>query len=111
VHLHSCGDIRPFVPELIEIGVDMLNPLEVKAGVDPVALKQQFGSRLAFHGGLNAVLYEKPEQLWVEMKKVIPEMKKDGGYIASTDHSVPDSVSLEKFQEFVKLARELGSYG
>ena len=36
VHLHSCGDVRPFIPDLIEIGVDMLNPLEVKAGMDPV---------------------------------------------------------------------------
>jgi len=110
VHLHSCGDIRPFVPELIEIGVDMLNPLEVKAGVDPVALKRQYGDRLALHGGLNAVLYDKPEELHAEMHRVIPELKKDGGYIASTDHSVPDSVSLKQFREFVNLAKELGSY-
>jgi uroporphyrinogen decarboxylase len=110
VHLHSCGDIRPFVPELIEIGVDMLNPLEVKAGVDPVELKRQYGKELAFHGGLNAVLYEKPDLLWEEMKKVIPAMKAGGGYVASTDHSVPDSVSLEKFGEFVALAKQLGSY-
>ncbi len=110
VRLHSCGDIRPFVPELIEIGVDMLNPLEVKAGVDPIELKKQYGSKLAFHGGLNAVLYDKPDALHAEMRKVIPAMKTGGGYIASTDHSVPDSVSLEKFDEFVKLAKELGSY-
>lgn len=110
VHLHSCGDIRPFVPDLIEIGVDMLNPLEVKAGVDPVALKRDFGSKLALHGGLNAVLYEKPERLWAEMRRVIPDMKRGGGYVASTDHSVPDSVGLEKFAEFVRLAKELGRY-
>ncbi|MCX7591700.1 MAG: hypothetical protein N2255_08740 [Kiritimatiellae bacterium] len=110
VRMHSCGDVRPFVPELIEIGVDMLNPLEVKAGMDPVALKRQFGRQLAFQGGLNAVLYEKPEQLWEEMGRVIPAMKQGGGYIASTDHSVPDSVSLEEFREFVRLAKELGKY-
>ena len=44
-HLHSCGDVRPFVPELVEMGLDALNPLEVKAGMDPVLLKQQFGER------------------------------------------------------------------
>jgi len=110
VRLHSCGDIRPFVPELIDIGIDMLNPLEVKAGVDPLALKAQYGDRLAFHGGLNAVLYAKPEELWAEMRRVIPGMKKNGGYVASTDHSVPDSVGLEEFREFVRLAKELGSY-
>ncbi|HEX3000143.1 MAG TPA: uroporphyrinogen decarboxylase family protein, partial [Armatimonadota bacterium] len=53
--LHSCGDIRPFVPELVEIGLDALNPLEVKAGMDPIALKREYGDRLVFHGGINAV--------------------------------------------------------
>lgn len=110
VHLHSCGDIRPFVPELIDIGVDMLNPLEVKAGVDPATLKKQYGDKLAFHGGLNAVLYNTPEQMWEEMRRVIPVMKENGGYIISTDHSVPDSVSLDTFKQFMSLARDLGKY-
>lgn len=110
VHLHSCGDIRPFVPDLIDIGIDMLNPLEVKAGVDPCALKKEFGDQLAFHGGLNAVLYEDMDALFAEMEKVIPVMKEGGGYWISTDHSVPDSVSLEKFGEFVEHARTLSSY-
>ncbi|MBN1809362.1 MAG: hypothetical protein JW909_09870 [Planctomycetes bacterium] len=108
--LHSCGDIRPFVPELVEIGVDMLNPLEVKAGMDPIALKREYGDRLAFHGGLNAVLYTEPEKMWEEMRRVIPVMKQNGGYVAGSDHSVPQSVSLEEFREFTRLAKELGSY-
>jgi uroporphyrinogen decarboxylase len=108
--LHSCGNINRFVPELIEIGLDMLNPLEVKAGMNPVPLKQQYGDKLAFNGGLNAVLYTEPERLWAEMQQVIPAMKKDGGYIISSDHSVPDSVSLETFRCFVDLAKRLGSY-
>lgn len=110
VHLHSCGDIRPIISELIEIGVDMLDPLEVKAGMEPVEIKRRYGRQLAFQGGLNAVLYDKPEELWREMRRVIPAMKEGGGYIASTDHSVPDSVSLDEFREFVRLAKELGSY-
>lgn len=110
VELHSCGDIRPFVPELIEIGVDMLNPIEVKAGMDPVALKRQYGDRLAFHGGINAALYPQPEKLYAEMRAVIPQMKKNGGYVISTDHSVPDCVSLEDFRRFVALAKELAAY-
>ena len=110
IHLHSCGDIRPFVPDYIDIGIEMLNPLEVKAGVDPIALKQQFGDKLAFHGGLNAVLYTTPEAQWAEMTRVIPAMKAHGGYIASTDHSVPDNVSLDQFRQFVELAKKLGKY-
>lgn len=108
--LHSCGDIRPFVPELVSIGLDSLNPLEVKAGMDPLALKRDYGDRLVLQGGLNAVLYEKPAELWTEMRRIIPRMKRNGGFVASSDHSVPDSVSLEQFREFVRLAKELGQY-
>lgn len=108
--LHSCGDVNPFVADYIDAGIDMLNPLEVKAGMDPVALKARFGSELAFHGGLNAVLYTEPEALWDEMRRVIPAMKAQGGYVIASDHSVPDSVSLEEFRQFVALAKELGRY-
>lgn len=108
--LHSCGNIAPLIPELIEIGLDALNPLEVKAGLDPVALKAQYGDRLTFQGGLNAVLYAKPETLWNEMRRIVPVMKKGGGYIIGSDHSVPETVSFAEFQQFVDLARELGAY-
>lgn len=110
VRLHSCGHVLPFVPDLIDIGVEMLNPLEVKAGMEPTMMKARFGDRLAFHGGINAVLFDKPDQLWQEMRRVIPVVKKDGGYMISSDHSVPETVSLAEFTEFVRLAKELGSY-
>lgn len=109
-HLHSCGFVKPLIPDLIDAGIEMLNPIEVKAGMDPVALKAEYGDKLGFHGGLNAVLFDKPEELFQEMRKVIPTMKKDGGYMISSDHSVPETVSLEQFGEFVRLAKELGSY-
>lgn len=110
VHLHSCGDVRTLIPDLIEIGIDMLNPIEVKAGMDPLWLKQTYGERLALHGGLNALLYNEPEKMWREMQRVIPAMKRGGGYWAGTDHSVPDCVSLDTFRQFVTLAKQLGSY-
>ena len=88
----------------------MLNPIEVKAGMDPLALKKQYGDKLGFHGGLNAVLYEHPDTMWNEMRRVIPVMKQNGGYIISSDHSVPDSVSLEEFRAFIDLAKQLAIY-
>lgn len=109
-HLHSCGDINPLIPELIDIGVDALNPLEVKAGMNPVELKARFGDRLVLHGGINAVLYDDLTALEAEMRTVIPAMKENGGYIFSTDHSVPSNVSLDEFRRVVALAKELGSY-
>ena len=109
-HLHSCGDVNPFIPELIEIGLDALNPLEVKAGMDPVHLKKAWGKDLVLHGGINAVLWDHPDQISAEMERVIPIAKQGGGYIFSSDHSVPSSVSLEDFRHIVELAKSLGTY-
>jgi uroporphyrinogen decarboxylase len=109
-HLHSCGDIRPFVPELVEIGLDALNPLEVKAGMDPLKLKAEFGDRLVLHGGINAVLWNDVEKVTEEMRRLVPTLKANGGYIASSDHSVPNTVSLETFRTVTDLAKELGAY-
>jgi len=108
--LHSCGDIRPFVPELIEIGLDGLNPLEVKAGMDPLQLKAAYGDKLVLHGGINAVLWDDLPAIEAEMRRVVPHLKARGGYIFSSDHSVPSSVSLENFRRIVGLAKELGRY-
>ncbi|MEI6513991.1 MAG: uroporphyrinogen decarboxylase family protein [bacterium] len=108
--LHSCGDIRPFIPELIEIGIDSLNPLEVKAGNNPVEIKRQYGDKLVLQGGLNAVLWDKPDQIEAEMRSVVPILKQNGGYILSSDHSIPSSVSLKDFKRIIELMKELGSY-
>ncbi|MGC9468876.1 MAG: uroporphyrinogen decarboxylase family protein [Anaerolineae bacterium] len=110
VRLHSCGDVRPFLPEFLEIGIDGLNPLEVKAGMEPIAIKETYGSDLLLHGGINAVLWDDKEAIAAEMRRVVPVLKERGGYIFSSDHSVPSSVSLENFRYIVNLAKELGSY-
>ena len=108
--LHSCGDIRPFVPELVEIGLDGLNPLEIKAGMDPLDLKRRYGERLLLFGGINAVLWDDFDAIAAEMRRLVPELKRDGGYIFASDHSVPTSVSLDMFRRTVELAKELGRY-
>jgi uroporphyrinogen decarboxylase len=110
VELHSCGDVNPFVPEFIEIGIDGLNPLEVKAGMDPYALKKKFGDKLVFHGGLNAVIWDDVDAVEAEMKRLIPVMKQNGGYVFASDHSIPDSVSFANFKRIVELYKKLGSY-
>ncbi|MFH1570903.1 MAG: uroporphyrinogen decarboxylase family protein [Gemmatimonadota bacterium] len=109
-HLHSCGNVSRFVPDLVAAGLDALNPLEVKAGMDAVALKQAYGDRLALHGGINAVLWDDPDAIEEEMRRVVPALKEGGGYIFSSDHSVPSSVSLAGFRRIIDLAKELGSY-
>lgn len=109
-HLHSCGDINPLLPELVGIGLDGLNPLEVKAGMDPVAIKKLYGDRLVLHGGINAVHWDNPAAIEAEMTRVMPEMKKNGGYIFASDHSIPSSVSFSDFTRIIGLAKKLGTY-
>lgn len=110
VRLHSCGDIRPLVPELVGMGLDGLNPLEVKAGMDPIALKREFGDRLLFHGGINAVNWDKTDVILAEIERVIPVMKENGGYIFASDHSIPPHVSFENFTQIIRKIKEVGSY-
>ena len=108
--LHSCGDIRPFVPELVAAGLDALNPLEVKAGMDPYEMKRLYGDRLVLHGGLNAVLFEDTGTVVEEIRRLLPVMKQGGGYIFSSDHSIPNNVSLEEMEAIIMTAKEYGSY-
>jgi uroporphyrinogen decarboxylase len=110
VRLHSCGDVNPFIPEFVDIGIDALNPLEVKAGMDPIRIKREFGDDLVLHGGINAVYWDDKDRIEEEMRRVIPIVMQSGGYIFSSDHSVPSSVSLENFRYIVELAKTLGSY-
>lgn len=108
--LHSCGFIEPLLPDILETGVDMLNPLEVKAGMDPNRLKSLYGEKLAFHGGINAQLWDNIELVKAEMERIIPIMKEGGGYIFASDHSIPNSVSFENMTEIAALAHKLGKY-
>ena len=78
--------------------------------MDPLWLKKTYCDKLTFHGGLNAALFWDMQKMEEHMKQVIPAMKQQGGYILSSDHSVPDSVSFEQFTRFIELAKELGRY-
>lgn len=109
-HLHSCGDINIFMQDLVDIGLDALNPLEVKAGMDPVQLKKQFGDKLVFKGGINALHYHDMDKLMADIDTVVPVMKENGGYIFSSDHSIPDDVSLQDFRRVVDRLKVVGAY-
>jgi uroporphyrinogen decarboxylase len=108
--LHSCGDVMTRVPQLVEIGLDALNPLEIKAGMDPGALKKEYGDKLVFHGGADALLLDKPDRIVPYIEKMLPIMKQGGGYIFSSDHSIPNTVSLETYRAVVEAVKKAGSY-
>ena len=109
-HLHSCGDIMPLIPDVLETGIDALNPIEIKAGMDVLGLKRDYGNRLVLHGGINAVLWDQKEAILSEIDQLVPVLKENGGYIFSSDHSIPNTVSLENFREIVAAVKRVGAY-
>lgn len=111
--LHSCGRVAPLIPRLIEAGYSCLQPLEAKAGMDVRELKKQFGSRLAFMGGIDtrAMADPDPRVIEEEIASKVSVAKQGGGYIYYSDHSVPDSVSLEQYRRVLELVQRYGRYG
>ena len=89
--LHCCGAVRPLLPMIIDAGVDMLEPLQIRAeGMDPAGLKRDFGKDLCFYGGvdLQEVLCRfTPTQVADEVKRLIDVLGEDGGYILGPGHT------------------------
>ena len=98
------------VEDLIEIGVDALNPLEVKAGMDAKRVKKEYGDKLVLHGGINAVNWSKPDAILAEIEEKVPVLKENGGYIFGSDHSIPNDVPLENMKLIIEAAKKAGSY-
>ena len=108
--LHSCGDVRTLIDDILETGVDALNPIEVKAGMDPLALKRKYGDRLLLRGGINAVNWPDADAILAEISKKVPILKENGGFIFSSDHSIPNSVSLENMKRIIEAVKREGKY-
>jgi uroporphyrinogen decarboxylase len=109
-HLHSCGYMMGRIPQLMEINVDALNPIEIKAGNDIKAIKKDYGDRLVLHGGVDALYMDKPDIILPYIEDTLPALKENGGYIFSSDHSIPNVVSLTHYRAIVDAAKTFGAY-
>jgi len=109
-HLHCCGNINDLIPDLIELGVDVLNPLEVKAGMDPVETKKKYGDSLSLRGGFDVRHWSEPEKIEEEIRRILPEMMENGGYVFASDHSISEDVTVENFRHIVRVVKEVGNY-
>ena len=112
VILHSDGLVEPLIPHLIEAGIDCLQPLEAKAGMDLLKLKKRFGERIALIGGMDARVLVSNDlaQVENELRSRLPEAMAGSGYILQVDHSVPDQVSYETYRHFVEDGLRIGTY-
>ena len=110
--LHSCGYVMELAPHIIDTGFDCLQPLEVKAGNDMLALKREYGDRLSFMGGIDVRAMADADQAVIEeeISSKIPVMKHGGGYIYHSDHSIPDNVSFQQYCRVLALVEQYGTY-
>ena len=112
VLLHSCGCVKDLIPYFIEAGIDCLQPLQVKAGMDLIELKRIYGNKISFMGGIDTRLYSEVNDQLVEeeIRLKLKEAKRGGGYIYHCDHSIPHTVSLSQYQKILQLIRKYGTY-
>jgi uroporphyrinogen decarboxylase len=112
VILHSDGKINDLIPYFIEEGIDCLEPLEVKAGMDLIQLKEKYGDKISLMGGIDARLMalDDPRPIKKEIKEKITIAKEGGGYIYSADHSIPNNVSFQQYERVIELVKKHGSY-
>lgn len=96
---HSCGGVEPLIGDFIDIGVDVLNPVQTSArGMDPLHLKTKYGKDICFHGGIDTqgILRKgTPIEVREHTKKFIDIMGKDGGYILAAAHNIQSDVPVE----------------
>jgi uroporphyrinogen decarboxylase len=100
VAYHSCGAIRPIIPDLIEIGLDVLNPIQCNCpGMSPKDLKKDFGNKLSFMGGVDTqhlLPNGTSDEVYEVTLNLIESMTDDGGgYILAASHSIPPETPIE----------------
>jgi len=112
VIMHSCGFVEPLVSGFIESGIDCLQAMEVKAGMDLIKLHKEYGDVLSFMGGIDIrALYSNDRKVIdSELEKKIPVVKEGFGYILHSDHSIPNTVDYGTYKYFVQKGLELGTY-
>ncbi len=111
--LHSDGNVRPLIPDFLELGVDILNPIHIRAkGMDPAGLKRDFGKELVFWGGgvdTQGVLPSgSPAEVRDDVKRNIEALAHGGGYVFNTIHNIQADVPPENIIAMWEALQEYG---
>jgi len=111
IFYHSCGAIEPFLPDLIEIGVDIINPVQVSAaGIDTAQLKKKYGRNLSFWGGgcdtQKVLPFGTPDEVSAEVQKRIRDLAPGGGFVFNPVHNIQPMVPVENIVAMFETAKE-----
>lgn len=96
-YIHSCGHVTPVIPDLIEIGVNMLQPIQPEA-MDVFDLKRRFGRHMCLVGGISTqelLPYSTPDKIWLEVKRYRKEMGRNGGFVMAPAKPILPDVPVE----------------
>ena len=108
VWVHSCGKVEKVIPSLIEMGLDVLNPVQPEA-MDLTNLKETYGDRLSFWGGIStqqALPFGSPDEVKQEARRVRDLMSEDGGYILAPAQEIQGDVPGENILALIEVAKE-----
>jgi uroporphyrinogen decarboxylase len=116
IFFHSCGAIREIIPDMIDIGIDIINPVQVSAtGMESSALKRDFGKDITFWGGLvdtqGVFTNGTEQQVRDEVRRRIDDLGAGGGFIAATVHNVQANVPPQNVMAMWETLQEYGDYG
>lgn len=108
---HGCGNVHAIFQDFIDVGVDAYNPLEAKAGMDVVDLRERYGHHMGFCGNGDIQVWERGDREEIRRDTLRRlEAARGGGYIFQSDHSVASDVSGHTYDYIVNLVRECGVY-
>ncbi len=111
--LHTCGNIEILIPGLIELGVDILDPVQPEC-MDPIAIKEKYGKNICLRGGIsvqNIVSRGTAEEVKAETRRILEALKQDSGYILSPGHPVlQDDIPVENILAMYDTGYQYGFY-
>jgi uroporphyrinogen decarboxylase len=113
IFFHSCGNVVPLLDDLIEAGIEVLNPVQATTWDDPASVKARYGDRLSFWGGIDSqqvLPYGTPEEVREEVALRIQQFGRGGGYIAGSVHLMQADVPPRNVLALSEAVRKLGAY-
>jgi uroporphyrinogen-III decarboxylase len=104
----SDGDMNAVIPAFLDAGVNCMHPMEPAANMDIVKVRQRYGARLAFYGGIDKhVLRRSPAEITAELEYKIPPLVATGGCVLALDHRIPNGTPLANYRFYLQKVWEM----
>jgi len=109
--IHSCGAVEPLIPEFINDGFDILNPVQINAlGMDPKKLKSEYGKQITFWGGgidtQETLAFGTPEDVKKQIVELVEVFSPGGGFVFNTIHNIQANVPIENVIAMIEVLQD-----